>query len=147
MANIGGRTVCSSSGSTNLNELVGGHVFPKKPVVVSAGSNTDCMVLLQQNKIDAVFTSDVILAELAAQDQTVKILPPDNALKLPDEPVGIGIRQTPDHSLTRFVNGVLAQFRGDGQTDRANTPWEKSHNTWLASLGPEQPPTPAYLSP
>jgi polar amino acid transport system substrate-binding protein len=146
MRDIGGRRVCSSSGSTNLNELVGGHIFPKKPLVVSAGSNTDCMVLLQQNRVDAVFTADVILAELAAQDGTVDLLPADNTLKLPDEPVGIGIRQTADHSLTRVVNGVLARFRGDGQADRANTDWEKSYTQWLANLGPEQPPTPAYLS-
>jgi hypothetical protein len=95
-----------------------------------------------------VFTDDVILAELAAQDRTVKLLPVDSVLNLPVEPAAVGIPRSPDHGLTRFVNGVLAQFRGDGQPDRSTTAWEKSYNTWLAAnLGPEQPPTPAYLSP
>jgi len=36
-------------------------------------------------QIDGVFTSDVILAVLAAQDRTVKLLPLDDTLKLPLE--------------------------------------------------------------
>lgn len=147
MADVRGRKVCSSSGSTNMAELTGG-AFPQRPIIVGVNDETDCMLLLQQDKIDALFTDDVVLAELAAQDRTVKLLPPDPALNLPDEPAAIGVPKSADHGLTRFVNGVLAQFRGDGQADQANSPWEKSYTTWLAaSLGPESPPTPAYLGP
>jgi polar amino acid transport system substrate-binding protein len=147
MADVGGRKVCSSNETTNMAELTGGS-FPQRPVVVGVKDETDCMLLLQQGKVDAVFTDDVILAELAAQDRTVKLLPVDSVLNLPVEPAAIGIPKSADHGMTGFVNGVLAQFRGDGQTDRSTTAWEKSYNTWLlADLGPEQPPTPAYKSP
>jgi polar amino acid transport system substrate-binding protein len=147
MGDVGGRKVCSSNGSTNMAELTGG-AFPRQPVVVGVDDETNCMLLLQQDKVDAVFTDDVILAELAAQDRTVKLLPVDSVLNLPVEPAAVGIPRSPDHGMARFVNGVLAQFRGDGRADRSTTAWEKSYNTWLAAnLGPEQPPTPAYLSP
>ena len=129
-ADLGGRKVCATRGSTSIRTIA---AQPSHPIPVSTDSTLDCLVLLQQGQVDAVSTIDVLLAGLAAQDPTTKIIGPP----VSDEPAGIGIsRQSPE--LVRFVNGVLQQARTDGA-------WARSYQRWLSPLGPTPaPPAPVY---
>lgn len=130
LADLGGKFVCASSGSTSLSTIV---AFPSHPKPYGVVDFSDCLVALQQNQAQAVSTDDTILAGLAAQDPNTEVVGPS----LADEPYGIGVSlKKPD--LTGYVNGVLAQLRSDGG-------WEKIYDTWLAGpLGPAQPPAAHY---
>ncbi|MDF0529803.1 glutamate ABC transporter substrate-binding protein [Tsukamurella sp. 8F] len=131
MASLGGRRVCAAAGSTSIQNIVDA---PSKPVGIQVPGWTDCLVMMQQNQVDAISTDDTILAGLAAQDPFTKIVGPP----MTSEPYGIAVAK--DHlDLVRFVNSVLDRMRSDGQ-------WATIYNHWLASLlgGSAIPPTPKY---
>lgn len=129
-ADLAGRKVCATRGSTSIVAIA---AQPSHPVPVSTDSTLDCLVLLQQGQVDAVSTIDVLLAGLAAQDPTTRVVGP----RVSDEPSGVGVsRQSPE--LVRFVNGVLENYRAGGG-------WTRSYRRWLTGLGPvPAPPDPVY---
>lgn len=112
---LAGRRVCTSRGSTNEGDLAARQL--RLDVVALAGI-PDCVVALQQGRVDAVVSDDVILAGLAAQDpQTVVVGRP-----LTDVEYAVGIR--PDRpDLVRFVNGVLERGRADGSLAAIDRHW------------------------
>ena len=82
---------------------------------VGVALTTDCMVLWQQGQVDAIAADDAILAGLAAQDPSAKIVG-DQSLE--SEPYGLGISK--DHpEFVQYVNAVLDQMRSDGSWQRA----------------------------
>jgi polar amino acid transport system substrate-binding protein len=127
IGDLGGKKVCAAAGSTSIANIANA---PSKPVPVSVPDWTDCLVMLQQGQVDAISTDDTILAGLAAQDPTVKLV--GNAFT--DEPYGLGIAPR-DDGFTRFVNGVLAKIRADGR-------WQAIYQRWLG--GAATPPAPRY---
>ncbi|SFP71468.1 polar amino acid transport system substrate-binding protein [Amycolatopsis arida] len=129
LADLGGQRVCASRGSTSLKNIARS---PAKPVPVQVDDWSDCLVLLQQGQVAAISTDDTILAGMAQQDPTTKIV----GEKFTQEPYGIGIPKG-DEDMVRFVNAVLEEVR-------AGT-WQRSYDTWLAPrLGPATPPAPTY---
>jgi polar amino acid transport system substrate-binding protein len=134
MADLRGKRVCAPNGSTSMDKL---RTFPGL-IPVGSDTHTGCLVLFQQGQVDAITGDDTILAGLAAQDPYASVV---SAPAFTSEPYGLGISQ--DHAdFVRFVNGVLAQMRSDGQ-------WKKSYDTWLkAALGPAPaPPAAVYGRP
>ncbi|WP_163506648.1 glutamate ABC transporter substrate-binding protein [Fodinicola acaciae] len=130
-ANLNGKKVCATSSSTSLGTIVA--VAPKaKPV--AATDWTDCLVMLQQDQVDAVSTDDTILAGMAAQDRYTQVVGPS----LAPEPYGIAV-PLGKADMVRFVNGVLERIRADGT-------WQAAYDRWLAGLlGPVSgPPQPRY---
>lgn len=122
---LAGKKICAATGSTSIANIP---VFSPRAIPVGAPDVADCLVLLQQGQVDAISTSDILLAALVAQDRNYKVV--GRALK--DQPYGIMIAQgAPD--LVRFVNAVLERIRADGT-------WTRFHRTWLSALGP--PPAP-----
>jgi polar amino acid transport system substrate-binding protein len=70
-----------------------------------------------------------VLAGLAAQDPTTKIVGP----RFTDEPHGLAFARGAT-DFVRFVNGILDRMRADGT-------WTALYNRWLAAtLGPAPPP-------
>lgn len=117
-----GRKVCAVPSTTSETYLKQHHA-----VVVEAYDWSDCLVLLQQGRVAAISTDNVILAGLAAQDPYTKIVGP----LLTNEPYGLAIsKQHPD--FVRFVNAVLAQMRADGQ-------WAIIYRRWLGNTAPPPP--------
>jgi polar amino acid transport system substrate-binding protein len=101
---LAGRTVCTSRGSTtevvlrNLGLQV--ETLPGIP---------DCVLEMQQGRVAAVSSDDVILAGLAAQDPNTRVV----GQALDTSRYAVGMR--PDEpDLVRFVNGVLEAARADG---------------------------------
>jgi polar amino acid transport system substrate-binding protein len=129
MEDLKGQKVCASNGSTSLAKL---STFPGL-IPVGSDTNAGCLVLFQQGKVAAITGDDTILAGLAAQDPYARVV---KAPAFTSEPYGLGIsKSNPD--FVRFVNGVLAQMRADGQ-------WKADYDTWLkAALGPAPAPPPA----
>jgi polar amino acid transport system substrate-binding protein len=123
LADLGGKKVCSTTGSDSLDYIKAARAIPV-PVV----NFTDCLVLLQQGDVAAISTDNNILAGLAAQDPWTKIV----GKVFTAEPYGLAISQkNPD--FVRFVNAVLQQLRTNGQ-------WAASYAHWVGHPVPAPPP-------
>jgi polar amino acid transport system substrate-binding protein len=130
LQDLNGKRVCAPAGTTSIDNLrhAGGH-----PIAVSVPDQTDCLVRLQSNQVDAISIDESVLLGLAAQDPTVKLVGP----RFTDEPYGLGISQAhPD--FVRFVNGLLDRMRADGT-------WTATYTRWLSRYGPAPvPPAATY---
>lgn len=130
VSDLAGRRVCVGEGTTSLDR-----VQRQQPdaTIVAVPMWSDCLVMLQQNQVDAISTDDTLLLGLATQDPYSRLVGPS----MGDELYGIGIAEGND-DLVRFVNGTLERIRRDGT-------WERIYNRWLAELGPPpSPPQPTY---
>jgi polar amino acid transport system substrate-binding protein len=109
-ADLAGRRVCATTGSTSLLTLK--RLLPKAiPVQVAARS--DCLVRLEEGSVDAITSDDTILLGFEIQDPVNTQLLPD---VLEGEPYGLATsKQHPE--VGRFVNGVLEQMRADGRLE------------------------------
>jgi polar amino acid transport system substrate-binding protein len=122
-----GRKVCAQRGSTSITRIA-----ERQAVPVATDTWSDCLVMLQQDQVDAVSTDDTILTGLAAQDPNVKIV----GEPFSEEPYGIGIGKE-NTDLVRFVNGVLEQSVRNGQ-------WAASYLQWVTNrTGQTASPPPA----
>jgi polar amino acid transport system substrate-binding protein len=129
LRDLGGQRVCATKSSTSLAKIA---QAPSKPIPVSVDNWSDCLVMLQQGQVAAVSTDDVILAGMAAQDPTTKIV----GDRFTEEPYGIGVPKE-NEDMVRFVNAVLEGVR--------NGPWQESYNKWVAPrLGQAAPPAAGY---
>ncbi|GAA4690680.1 glutamate ABC transporter substrate-binding protein [Phytohabitans rumicis] len=127
LAQLAGSKVCAATGSTSISNIA---AYPGV-IPVSAAEVLDCLVLLQQQQVAAVSTSDILLAGLAAQDPTTVVVgPPVKA-----QPYGVAVAPAAT-DLVRFVNRVLERVRRDGT-------WRASYQRWLSILGPAPAPPPA----
>jgi polar amino acid transport system substrate-binding protein len=130
LADLSGKRVCATKKSTSLAKIA---TDPAKPVPVSVDNWSDCLVMLQQGQVEAVSTDDTILAGMAAQDPTLKVV----GDPFTEENYGIGVPQD-NEDMVRFVNAVLDTIRGSGA-------WQDSYRHWVEpSLGPASPPSPQY---
>jgi polar amino acid transport system substrate-binding protein len=116
---LGGKKVCAAAESTSLRNIANA---ASKPVPVSVPNWTDCLVMLQQNQVEAISTDDTILAGMVAQDPFTELV----GETISAEPYGMGIPKA-NEDFVRFVNGVLEQLRANGT-------WTATYNAWLAGL-------------
>lgn len=129
IGDLGGKRVCATKASTSLENIANSE---PKPIPVSVDDWSDCLVMLQQGQVDAVSTDDTILAGMAEQDPTTKIV----GDRFTEELYGVGIPRE-NEDMVRFVNAVLENVR-DGA-------WKDSYDNWLRErLGPASPPSPKY---
>jgi polar amino acid transport system substrate-binding protein len=125
---LGDQKVCAAAGSTSIRNVAQAE---SGPVPVAVPDWTDCLVLLQQGQVDAISTDDTILAGLAAQDPSTRVV----GEPFSEEPYGIAVRES-EVDLVRYVNAVLEELRANGR-------WTDIYDAWLAEhLGeaPEPPP-------
>ncbi|MBV8431857.1 MAG: glutamate ABC transporter substrate-binding protein [Solirubrobacterales bacterium] len=130
LQDLGGKRVCASAQSAPIPVIQN---YPSHPIAVGAPQAIDCLVYLQQGRVDAISTDDSILEGFKAQDPYTKLIGPS----LADVPYGMAISKNhPD--FVRFVNGVLAQLSADGG-------WRQIASQTLGGLGPvPAPPRPVY---
>jgi polar amino acid transport system substrate-binding protein len=127
LSDLGGKRVCATTTSTSLQRIA---ADPAHPILHLVPQRTDCLVALQQDRVDAITSDDAILLGFHAQDPNTKLIGPP----LEEEPYGMAIdRRHPD--LVRFVNGVLERIRRDGT-------WSRIHRRWLRTAA--SPPAPHY---
>ncbi|HEY1295280.1 MAG TPA: glutamate ABC transporter substrate-binding protein [Chloroflexota bacterium] len=124
---LGGKRVCAAKGSTAEANIP--RVQPSAEVV-QADTYNECMLSLQQGRIDAISTDDVVLAGLATSDPSTKLVGP----KFSSEPYGIGMGKG-HPEFVGFVNGVIDQMKSDGR-------WKAAYDGWFgrfAGPAPEPP--------
>jgi polar amino acid transport system substrate-binding protein len=125
IADLHGKRVCATPTSTTLQQL---KREPAKPIPFVLPQRTDCLVALQEGRVAAVSSDDALLLGLRTQDPNTKMVGPSMA----DEPWGMAINlRHPD--FVRFVNGVLAKVRSDGE-------WKAIHRRWIGNLAPTPAP-------
>jgi polar amino acid transport system substrate-binding protein len=130
-ADLGGKRVCATLGSTSIDNL---RRLVPRPRPVGVPQRTDCLVALQQGEVDAISTDDAILLGFKAQDPYTKIIGP----RLSEEPYGVAISKA-HPEFVRFVNGLLAQMRQDGS-------WRSIYTRWLGKYAPTPPPPRAHYA-
>jgi polar amino acid transport system substrate-binding protein len=124
---LAGRRVCASAQSTPIDVL---KALPNPPVTYGAPQAIDCLVLLQQGRVQAISTDDSILLGLKAQDPNTRII----GASLDDAPYGMAISKA-HPEFVRFVNGVLARLRADGA-------WRARYDKWLGGIPGSNPVLP-----
>ncbi|MDQ2727643.1 MAG: glutamate ABC transporter substrate-binding protein [Actinomycetota bacterium] len=130
---LAGQRVCAPAGSTSLTNLAALPVSPK-PTLTQVANQSDCLVLLQQDQVDAISTDDTILDGFAAQDPNVGLVGP----AFTKEPYGMAMsRAHPE--FTAFVNAVLA-------AERANGTWASIYSRWLGPFDGGKVPAPPVAS-
>jgi polar amino acid transport system substrate-binding protein len=125
---LGGKPVCAATGTTSLAKL---EQLRPRPIPYPVSQRIDCLVALQQGRVDAITSDDSILLGFKAQDPYTKIV----GGPLADEPYGMAIAKA-HPEFVRFVNGVLAQLRADGG-------WRRIFASWFGRLVPTPTPPPA----
>lgn len=132
IADLDGKRICAPTGTTSIENI---QEFAPKAIPVTAGDNSECMVLFQNGEADGVSTDDMVLAGLAAQDPYAVVLDTEF---LTDEPYGIGVNAE-DRDLVELINATFEDMRDDGR-------WQRSYETWLRpSLEvPGKQPQPRY---
>lgn len=131
IAALDGKNVCAQTGSTSITQI---QKVAKKAVAIETTDISNCLVLLEENKVSAISTDDTILAGLARQDPNLVVL--NTALET--EPYGIAVPHG-ETDLEGYVNGVLAHYEADPAG------WAASYSRWFAgSLGAAKPPGAQY---
>jgi polar amino acid transport system substrate-binding protein len=127
---LAGKRVCASAQSAPIQVM---QEQRPAPIAVGAPQAIDCLVYLQQGRIDGISTDSSILLGFKAQDPDTKLI----GASLSGVPYGMAISKAhPD--FVRFVNGVLAKMRADGT-------WQRIYSHWLGRFGPTPaPPTANY---
>jgi polar amino acid transport system substrate-binding protein len=129
---LSGKRVCAAKGSTSEQNITKAN---PQAEVVQSDAYTDCLLSLQQGRVDAISTDDVILAGLADQDPNTKIV----GDKFTSEPYGLGIKKG-QAQFVPFVNGVIQQAKTSGR-------WKAIYDKWLGKFGPApEPPKGTYTS-
>ncbi len=126
-ADLSGRKVCATAGSTSLAQLKTSY---PRTAPYTVAQRTDCLVALQEGLVDAITSDDSILLGFQAQDPYTKVIGPPFA----PEPYGMAMAKA-HPELVRFVNGVLAQMRSDGR-------WRAMYVHWLGRVSPTVPNPP-----
>jgi polar amino acid transport system substrate-binding protein len=138
LADLDGHRVCATKGSTSILRIK--DVAPKA-VIYPVAARIDCLVALQEGRVDAITSDNTILLGFEIQDpENTKMLdvPP-----LEEEPYGLATSK--DHpEFGRFVNAVLEKLR-------ANDRLEQLYQQYLKPPGvgftpPSSPPPAEYLT-
>jgi len=121
---LGGKRVCARAGTTSLDNIT---KQPSHPIPFPVEQRTDCLVALQEGRVDAITSDDSILRGFQVQDPYTKLV----GSSLEPEPYGMVIAKShPD--FVRFVNGVLARMRADGSL-------KALYHKWLGTSAPHVP--------
>jgi polar amino acid transport system substrate-binding protein len=128
------KKVCATAGSTSLANLFA--LAPESADKWAVVNQTDCLVMLQQNQVDAISTDNTILQGLQAQDPNTRLVGP----LFSHEPYGMAISK--HHTdFTQFVNGVLANVKANGT-------WSALYRQFILPSAPNEPvpapPAPKY---
>jgi polar amino acid transport system substrate-binding protein len=130
LQDLGGKRVCASAQSAPIGVI---QRQPSHPVAVGAPQAIDCLVYLQEGRVEAISSDDSILLGLKAQDPYTKLVGPSLAAV----PYGMAISKA-HPEFVRFVNGVLARMRADGS-------WQAIYARWLGKFTTTVPaPPPAH---
>ncbi|MDX3539660.1 glutamate ABC transporter substrate-binding protein [Streptomyces sp. MB09-01] len=112
---LNAKTMCSVTGSTSAENLKKN--LAPKAALLELGSYSDCVVALQESRVDAMTTDNAILAGYAARkgnERKFKL----TGLSLSSENYGIGVKKG-NKDLQRKINDALKKMVQDGSWEAA----------------------------
>src|SRR5688500_1263562 len=119
------QTICSAQGSTSEQNIT--RFAPAAQKLLFAGY-AECVTALQQGRVQAVSTDDIILAGFLDQDPNLKMV----GGQFTTEPYGLGIAKT-STGFQEFVNTEVRKMKTDGR-------WKAIYTKWLGKIGPAPEP-------
>jgi polar amino acid transport system substrate-binding protein len=108
--------VCVPAGGTSVENLSSKEFAAQQLQPVEVDDITQCLVLMQQGKTDAVLSDDTVVKGMARQDPYVKVI----GEFLSAEPYGMGF-SAKDTDLVQVANAMLDKLRADGGMDKLLT--------------------------
>jgi len=108
VSDLNGKKVCSVQGSTSLKNLQS--KAPQADTSITFGKYTECAAALDDGRVQAVTTDNVILIGLVADSGGKFALV--NA-PFTEEPYGIGLKKE-DTAFRAFINDLLEKIEKDG---------------------------------
>jgi polar amino acid transport system substrate-binding protein len=108
--------VCVPAGGTSVENLASKDFAAQQLQPVEVDDITQCLVLMQQGKTDAVLSDDTVVKGMARQDPYVKVI----GEFLSAEPYGMGFNAA-DTDLVQVANAMLDQLRSTGEMDKLLT--------------------------
>jgi len=121
------KKVCATEGSTSIKNLA---KLEPRAIPYPVTLRTECLVALQEDKVAAITSDDVILYGFQLQDPYTKIVGPPFS----KEPYGMAINNK-HPEFVRFVNAVLARERSYGT-------WASIYDHWLGPITHRPAPSP-----
>lgn len=138
LADLDGRKVCATKGSTSILRIK--DVAPKA-VIYPVTARIDCLVALQEGRVDAITSDNTILLGFEVQD-------PENTQMLdvpPLEQEPYGLATSKDHpEFGRFVNAVLEKLRANGRLEQLYQQYLSRPDVHFTP--PTSPPPAEYLA-
>jgi len=116
-ADLPGKRVCVTAGSSSESFL---QTFVPDARRRPVETRTECLTRLQEGKVDAIVLPSSIMAGLARQDPTMRVLANvvDNTGNPAANIYGIAVKKSSGHEFARYLNGLLERWRADGTLDR-----------------------------
>ena len=136
LEDLQGKTVCATNDSTSAAELRAYNLSK----LLATRTWTDCLMALQRNQTDAVYTDDAILSGLQAQDPHMKLVGENSRENQYAVGIPTKVNGKPSTGLTMQVNSTMERIRQDGT-------WSRLFNEWMRDyLGPVAMPPATYRS-
>lgn len=130
------RTVCATRNSTNA-QTVARDISHRRLLLTETW--TDCLMAMQHQQVDAIYSDSAILSGLRSQDPNTELIDTGGQSTV----YGVGAAAPPRRNtagLVRQVNATLERIRVDGT-------WTRLYDRWLAPyMGPAVQPAPSYRS-
>lgn len=122
-ADLTDRTVCVTVDSTNLLEL---RRLDSHGDILTTQTWSDCLLAMQRQQVDAIFSDSAILSGLQSQDPYTEIV--GTATDASQYAVAAALPQQRDSSsLVRQVNSTMERIRSDGTWDRLYQQWMQDY--------------------
>ncbi len=121
---LSGKKLCQAAGSNSWRRVT--EEREVVAVLVPAGSYSECVTDLEENRIDAVSTDDLILAGFAAAKAPKAASAKVKLVNAPftDERYGVGLARG-DRKGCEAVNRILTKMYQDGTAETLLTEWFK----------------------
>lgn len=122
-ADLTDRSVCVTVDSTNLLEL---RRLDSHGDILTTQTWSDCLLAMQRQQVDAIFSDSAILSGLQSQDPYTEIV--GTATDASQYAVAAALPQQRDSSsLVRQVNSTMERIRSDGTWDRLYQQWMQDY--------------------
>ncbi|HIW91964.1 MAG TPA: transporter substrate-binding domain-containing protein [Candidatus Corynebacterium avicola] len=122
-SDLADKTVCVTEDSTNLIEL---QRTDNHGDILTTQTWSDCLLAMQRQQADAIYSDSAILSGLQAQDPYTEIV--GDSTDASQYAVAAALPQQRDtSSLVRQVNSTMERIRSDGTWNRLYAKWMKDY--------------------
>jgi glutamate transport system substrate-binding protein len=128
VTDLDGKRVCTATGSTYVDSIA--ENAPDADVT-TFDTYSECADAMEDGRVDAVSTDNVILAGIVSQNDAFELI----GEQFTEEPYGMGMEQG-DDDFRDFLNDVIEESYESGE-------WERIYNETLGTVIEEVPEPPA----